>query len=132
MQLGVDMTSVQFYMATMPETVPNIGVFRRYHVKNSPVQYSDPTGTVVPFAVYPILLYTLWDAAISSTYVEVPHGGVLTIPPPILWKTAIPGLWGAQVTFKTKEFKGILYNWPSEFNFLVPKPTVCTLKSQEI
>ena len=89
---------------------------------NNPIQYSDPSGTVLPIAVYPILIYTLWDAALSSTYTQTPDGGILTIPPPILWKTHLPGLWGAQVTFKTHEYKGWLINVPVDMSFLVPRP----------
>jgi len=102
------------------------------YVANAPVNYVDPYGTVLPLAVYPILIYTLWDAALNSTYVETKEGGVLTIPPPILWSTALPGLVGAQVTFKTKEYKGILINLPVGIDFLVPKPSMCPIESNTI
>lgn len=40
------MTSVQFYTATMQETIHDIGVFRRYHVNNNPIINTDPLGLV--------------------------------------------------------------------------------------
>ena len=102
------------------------------YVANRPTNYTDPYGTVIPLAVYPILVYTLWDAALNSTYVETKEGGVLTVPPPILWSTALPGLWGAQVAFKTKKYMGVLFNLPVEMSFLVPKYPICATELQGI
>ena len=95
------------------------------YVRNNPVIYKDPHGTILPPAVYLLLIYTIWDAAINSTYTQTPTGGIFAIPPPILWSTPLPGLWGAQVTLETKEYKGFLYNLPVKIDFLIPQKKDC-------